>query len=129
MERDPLSCVGLVSYLDESAGSRSILGTCAAFRQPHIALTAAHTVREIVKPTRVRIDYPRRALTRTVSRVALHPSADLALLVSPPDESDAFEGYREGAFSNFVGNWSLGEDLFAYGFPLEGPQMDAQTLL
>lgn len=124
MERDPLSCVGLVSYLDEATRKLSILGTCAAFRQPHIALTAAHVVRAATKPTRVKIDYPRRGLMRPVRDVLFHSEADVAILLSPPDEDDDFEGYPPGAFSNFVANWSLGEDVYAYGFPVEGPSTD-----
>jgi hypothetical protein len=127
MEQDPLSCVGLLSYADPmDGGPISILGTCAAFRQPHIALTAAHVVRDVPKPTRIRIDYPRKAFMRGVREVLFHPDADVAILVSPPDTDDDFVGYPEGAFTNFVGNWSLGEDVYAYGFPVEGPGTDPQ---
>jgi hypothetical protein len=121
VEPDPLSCVGLLVYLDEETMSQSILGTCAAFRQPHVALTAAHTLSAVKKPTRIRIEYPRRGLFYRVTNVKMHNSADLAILFSPSDEVDDLRGPPPGAFSNFVANWGLGEDFYAYGFPIEGP--------
>ena len=122
MEQDPIACVGLVSYSDpESGGPISILGTCAAFRQPHIALTAAHVVKDVPKPTRIRINYPRTGLMRGIREVLLHPEADVAILLSRPNGDDDFHGYPEGAFTDFVPPSGLGEDVLAYGFPVEGP--------
>jgi len=121
VEQDPLSAVGLVSYSDEERRTLSILGTCTAFRQPHVALTAAHILQRVSNDRRVRIDYPRRGHMQPVTKIERHPDADIALLVSPPDGDDDLKGYPPGAFSNFVANWGLGEEFMAYGFPVEGP--------
>lgn len=107
--------------MDEDAKDLNILGTCAAFRQPHIALTAAHILAGVRKRTALRLEYPRRGVVRRLAEMRIHDSADLAILESPPDEEDDLQGYPPGAFSNFVGNWGLGEDFYAYGFPVEGP--------
>jgi hypothetical protein len=123
MKQNPIACVGLLSYADPGDGGPiSILGTCGAFRQPHLALTAAHVVRDVPMPTRIRIDYP--DFMRGVGHVLFHPDADVAILVSPPDSDDNFEGYPKGAFANFVQPSGLGEDVSAYGFPVEGPGTD-----
>lgn len=59
-----------------------------------------------------------------ITGVILHTEADLAILESPPDDDDDMKGYPPGAFTNFVGNWSLGEEFMAYGFPMEGPSRE-----
>jgi hypothetical protein len=106
--------VRLVDEQDDFYG-----GTCFAFRQPHIALTAAHCI-----PTdaqEVWVQYPRRGDRRKATNVIRHSEADVAVIFTSPDENDDGTGYPEGAFWNCVGNWGMGEEFLAYGFPTEGP--------
>lgn len=117
MAFDPLAATGVV-VLDSDAGS-SYGGTCFAFRQPHYALTAAHCVPDDVPGAW--LEFPRRGDRRRVVEVVRHPDADVAVAVTEPDADDDGTGYSDGAFWNCVGNWSLGEELLAYGFPTEGP--------
>jgi hypothetical protein len=83
MSFDPLAATGLLVYSDpESTEGLSLLGTSAAFRRPTFALTAAHCVRDIPKPRRIRIEYPRLGYFIRVGDIQIHPEADLAALVS-----------------------------------------------
>lgn len=114
---DPLVATGAVRLVTEQ---RDVYGgTCFAFRQPHVALTAAHCV-----PTdaqEIWLHFPRRGECRMATAVVHHSEADVAVVFTSADEADDGSGYPEGAFWNCVGNWGVGEEFLAYGFPTEGP--------
>lgn len=123
MAFDPLSAVGIV-LLTSDAGQEVIGGTCFLFRQDHIALTAAHCVPG--EASAVRLLFPRRSPTPdSAQHIVRHPSADLAAVFITQAPDDSGEGYPDTAFWHEVGNWALGEEFFAYGFPVEGPSPDS----
>lgn len=99
-------------------------GSCFAFRQPHIALTAAHCVPEADE---VWLHYPGRDQRRRSVRIERHPDADVAIVFTEPDLDDDGEGYHPSTFWNHVGNWSMGEEFYAYGFPTEGGFAEANV--
>ncbi|HXC77593.1 MAG TPA: serine protease [Candidatus Acidoferrum sp.] len=122
MTFDPLAAVGLV-LLRATDGREAIGGTCFLFRQDHVALTAAHCLPE--EAATIRMPFPRSSDgPRLVERVERHPQADLAAAFMETPPNDSGEGYPERAFWHEVANWGLGEEFFAYGFPVEGPNPD-----
>jgi hypothetical protein len=121
MSFDPLTATGLLVYSDpKSNEGPSSLGTSAMFRRPTFALTAAHCVRDIPKPRRIRIEYPRLGYFVRVSDIQIHPQADLAVIVSPEEELHPKLPPMD-PFRLTAGNWGLGKEFAAYGYPTEGP--------
>lgn len=120
MSFDPLAATGLLVYSDPKTREHSLLGTAAMHRRPTRSLTAAHCVRDVPNPRRIRIEFPRLGYFARVTDVHLHPDADLAVLVSPDDELDPrlppMDPFRLSA-----DDYSLGEEFAAYGYPTEGP--------
>jgi hypothetical protein len=118
---DPLSVVGLVLAGNENG--QAPVGTCFRFRHVDFALTAAHCVPDV---DRLYVVFPRLGQAEIVAHVERHPQADIAALTIGP--LNATDGYPENAFWDRVSNWSLGEEAFAYGYPVEGPALrDAST--
>jgi hypothetical protein len=121
---NPLSSTGMLVHMPRG-GEVSFLGTCAAFRQPWVALTAAHCLGEL-EPSEIVVHYPSEVRasssvhTRRLVHFERHQKADLAFAYTEPDEDDSFEGYPEHAFWDYVGNLSLGEEFIAYGFQSKG---------
>jgi trypsin-like peptidase len=90
-------------------------------------LTAAHCVRGL-SPEHVWVGFIRQEKgTRQVTKIKLHESADLAIVELESLENEVTEGNPEFAFWNFVGNLALGEEFFAYGYPVE-PQQERDML-
>jgi len=113
---DPLRATGLIHLRRNDAESYS--GTCFAFRQSHVVLTAAHCVPPEVSD--VVVEFPHRIERHDAVEVVRHPSADIAIATLHPAPDDDGTGYPKDAFWNCVGNWGLGEEFMAYGFPTEG---------
>jgi hypothetical protein len=68
------------------------------------------------------VGFLRRGVLFDVVDVVCHASADIALIRGEPTKDD---GEDSGAyFRDFVGNFQLGEDFFAYGYPKGGPTGD-----
>lgn len=62
-----------------------------------------------------------------VDRIARHPTADIAMLFLQGEDARSEAGYPTLAFWDGVGNWSLGEEFLAYGYPSEGPTEGASN--
>jgi len=119
---DPLTAVGLVLYTNPD-GNEVVGGSCFLYRRDEVALTAAHCIPE--SALNVRLLFPRLdAIPTAVLNVERHPTADLAAVYTNRSEL-AEPGYPRYAFWNHVGNYALGEQFFAFGFPVEGPSPDA----
>ena len=122
MSFDPLRATGVV--LRGSAPDAPFLGTCFLFRQPTYVLTAAHVVAG-AEASELTVVLPRTLPLEThrVSRAELCPGVDLAFLALADGPSSA------EPFWNHVGNFGLGEDLMAYGFPEDvfGPTQGVAT--
>jgi S1-C subfamily serine protease len=99
----------------------NFLGSCFAYFSPHVFLTAAHCIRDIT-PSELRV----RGLTedmpdKLIRRVVNHPTADLAVLISEPSDSD-FTPFRE------VLEVEPGEEVHAYGFHKDTTDLGIQVL-
>jgi S1-C subfamily serine protease len=103
---NPLAATGVVYRAEGSKPTP--LGSCFLFRDPGFVLTASHCVRD-VDAASINVYFPMASQDAPVSRVASHPNADLAVLM--------VSGLAVEPFWGAVGNYSLGEDFFAYGFP------------
>jgi hypothetical protein len=107
---NPLNAVGLVFQLREGA-PMAFLGSCFAYRHRTHFLTAAHVVRD--KPVeKLVVLSPHEGVFCEIAAVQLHPSADAAVLVLKSQGREIVE-----PFWGCVGNYGLGEEYFAYGFP------------
>ena len=110
---DPLAATGLLWHGDpktEMHGAVAFAGSCFAFRSPGHVLTAAHCLGGMPAEY-LGIQFGDHMLSG-INDVIVHPTADAAILRFP---TTVFEGLE--AFWGSVGNYSLGEDFFAYGFP------------
>jgi hypothetical protein len=113
---NPLKAVGMVC--SKSKGM-AVLGTCTAFRRPDFALTAAHCV-DGYDPTDLwGLFLARGGNMRSVESLTFHEKADLCVLKLYPGKDDDLGGYPSDAFWGSVGNFGLGEEFMAYGFPVE----------
>jgi len=122
MTFDPLAAVGIV-LTTAREGLQEISGTCFLFRHEHVALTAGHCA--AADAASIDLVFPRLGRSQRVEQIDRHPTADVALLVTKVEPGDPGSGYPERAFWDRVGNWSLGEEFFAYGFPSDAPTPDA----
>lgn len=110
---NPLSAVQILGRIVGNPDELDFLGTCSAFRQQSSVLTAAHCIGKLRKEELATISLGRRGLlVRPVIEIIKHPNADIAVLQLAEDESDVSE-----PFWDCVGNFHLGEDFVAYGFP------------
>lgn len=96
------------------------LGTCFAFRWPHILLTAAHCVRG-ARPDSliVRSQYGNHL---TVTDVNCHPTADVAAIVTE-QLAGGIPRYFAG-LEVFAGTYGLGDEFASFGFPVGGTQAE-----
>lgn len=87
------------------------LGSCFAYSSPHVFLTAAHCIRDSASSTLcvscATEDMPDKYLL--IHQVITHPTADLAVLIAEPSDSD-FTPYREAI------EVEPGDEVHAYGF-------------
>jgi hypothetical protein len=99
-----------------------LLGTCFAFRSNRHFLTAAHCVGDL-EPDRLAVFVPHAAPVTRVVGVEKHPVADVAILTV----ADELEGVEP--FWSAVGNYNLGEDFLAFGYPesIFGPEVREPT--
>ncbi|MFH1817722.1 MAG: serine protease [Pseudomonadota bacterium] len=107
---NPLNGVALL-YKREANVPLAFLGTCFSLRHATHFLTAAHCVHELTPDQLVVVSHLDQR-TRLVTNVTRHPHADIAILNVDPVADDGVE-----SFWNSVGNFSLGEEYFAFGFP------------
>jgi len=116
---DPLSAIGLI--LARSGSVQTFLGSCFLFRNPDFALTAAHCVAD-QDVSQLFVHFPRpQGVTINVMSVLYAPRrGDLAAL-----RVDGRFGQEQ--FWGHVSNYSLGEEVFAYGFPEDVFGPDART--
>lgn len=118
---DPLSATGVLFHGPPDGDRISVLGSCTAFRRNDVVLTAAHCVRS-VSAEHIWVDFMRQGTgARQATMIKPHESADLAIIELEPVGNDEV-GNPEFAFWNFVGNLALGEEFFAYGYPVEPQQ-------
>lgn len=112
MSAEMNSLYGVALLFGKQEGTEGVfLGSCFAYRQRTHFLAANHCVKERTTTTLLIVS-PTDGLPRSVLEVRTHPTADLSLLVVEPRENDLIE-----PFWGCVGNYSLGEDFFAFGFP------------
>jgi S1-C subfamily serine protease len=87
------------------------LGSCFAYSSPHVFLRAAHCIRDSASSALcvscATEDTPDKYLL--IRQVITHPTADLAVLIADPSDSD-FTPYRE------VLEIEPGDEVHAYGF-------------
>ncbi len=116
---NPINATGLL--LNKKTGKP--LGTCFAFRQPTHFLTAAHCVGNLRAEDIAIACKASLEEVCLIQRIEKHPRADLALLVL----SSAKEGIEP--FWDCVGNFMLGEEFFAYGFPADDIGVEAGNIV
>ncbi len=122
MPFNPLLGVGMV-WARQIGPEPIMLGSAFAFRSAESWLTAAHVVGhgEIERGNLAVVTYTPRVpealiYWRAVEEVQVHPNADLALLRVTPMDSERGDDPAH-PFWNYVGNYALGEDFMAFGFP------------
>jgi hypothetical protein len=105
---NPFKTVGLIVRAD---APNSPLGTTFAFRQRDVFLTAAHCVDGLEAGNlRVAVFPEGEKTLLTVSRVERHVEGDIAVLNAQSPHNSLTP------FWNFVGNYSWGEEFFAFGY-------------
>lgn len=120
MPFNPLNAVGIIGASIGLRGKHQReevddLGSCFAFRQPTHFLTASHCVPTDVKLARIVM--PGAPAPIPVASALYHPTADLAL-VTIDAENLSYKAYWE-PFWDLVGNWTMGEDFMAFGYPMD----------
>ena len=108
---NPLMAVGQLWNLTDEANPR-FLGTCFSFRWVRYMITASHCLGGLeVNQVGVSLsDSPGRVLE--VRDLARHETADIAVLTLPELDPEPYE-----PFWAVAGNWGLGEEFFAHGWP------------
>ena len=102
------------------------LGSCFLFRSDVTALTAAHCV-----PNNDHVYiilFPNTKKVLKVERVERHPIADIAILFCAGEDTRTEQSRPAIAFWDGVGNFTLGEEFVAFGYPTEGPTESAETV-
>lgn len=119
---NPLNAVALLFQIVENR-EPIFLGSCFAYCQRTHFLTANHCVLDREVAT-VFVVSPTDGRARKVSEILTHPSADVSLLIVDAQENDQVE-----PFWGCVGNYSLGEEFMAYGYPEDslGPNVGQPT--
>ncbi|HEV8232706.1 MAG TPA: serine protease [Thermoanaerobaculia bacterium] len=108
----PLEAVGVVYRGQEP--NDEYLGTCFALYFPRKCfLTAAHCIGDLPAHELFVVTQIWGQTESVVERVIKHPTADLAILVLPPDS-----GVMARSFWGCAG-YQLGEDFYAYGYPVD----------
>lgn len=119
---NPLNGVAMLFEVKPGTGE-FFLGSCFAYCQRTYFLTANHCVKE-KDPDTLLVLSPTDGISRRVAQVRNHPTADLSLLVVEQGSINLIE-----PFWGCVGNFSLGEEFFAFGFPEDsvGPNRGLPT--
>lgn len=94
--------------------SGSFLGTCFAYRDSRVLVTAAHCVGNLPQDEIVAVWSP-GPVVRRATVVTKHPEADIAV-VSVPAAGDPIE-----VFSRIIPYQTLGEDFYSVGFTEVAP--------
>jgi len=92
-----------------SDGEYVFLGSCFAYSSPHVFLTAAHCIRDRTSSALRVWGLTEGTEDKLIRRVITHPTADLAVLITAPSDSD-FMPYRQ------VIAVEPGDEVHAYGF-------------
>jgi trypsin-like peptidase len=112
---DPRRATGKVIHDSGNA----VVGSCTAFRHPHVALTAAHCV--VGRENGLSLRFFGRGQSHRVSEmvehrvteVVQHKFADIAILWTTPTSDQR----AEWAFQHITTDIKLGDPFIAYGFP------------
>jgi hypothetical protein len=117
---DPLLASGMVTQVHPNVTQQDFLGSCAAFRRPHVVLAASHCVPHNVS---LAVWFPNRSEHRAVRRVERHPTADLAVLICETQMNDEVTHIPHNAFWEPARSHTLtlGRDFMAHGYPPEAP--------
>jgi len=109
---------GLVFTLD-AAGRPTYSGTCACYRARHLLVTAAHCVPEDAAAYAVLLpsDPGEGRTLRPVVSVTRSETSDIALLQTPPRDTEDFPGQ---VFRSVPNELVEGGDFIAFGYPVEG---------
>lgn len=128
------AATGMVLGLGNNRSEHSVTGTCVAFRSSHVALTAAHCVPEDERD--LWLAFPGTVDASPVVRVEKHPKADVAALFMAPHarrqvtitgvEEEVVSSRRETHLWNLADDFTVGEELVAFGFPVEGPWVGSE---
>jgi len=105
----PQRATGLVLHFKGSA----FLGSCFAFRRADSYFTARHCIGDLPTDDIAILQpavHPQQVLR--VRDVVRHPTADLAILRVGEEHSRSVH-----PFTDWAGNYFLGEDFWAYGYP------------
>lgn len=113
---NPLRAVGQLLHWEPKVGlGPTYAGTCFAYRNAGYFITAAHCVGGL-KYDHLAVKTPRGGLIKSALEVHLHETADVAVVRTATIHA---EGDEVEPFQSIVGNWTLGEDFFAYGYPVD----------
>lgn len=107
------AATGFLVHRGQPAG-KALLGSCFAFRQAHLLLTAAHCVKGLA-PYDIGVALPtpeKNDQGLEVKRVVVHPTADVALLDIGEFPFRIFQHFWD--YETAAG-W--GDDVVAFGFP------------
>ncbi len=118
-----LDAVGVIYAF--STEKMNPLGSCFLFRSDVMAVTAAHCVPD--DDASYIVLFPNTKKVLKVERVERHPTADIAILFCGGEDTRTEQGYPTIAFWDGVGNFTLGEEFVAFGYPTEGPTEGAEN--
>jgi hypothetical protein len=91
--------------------SPAILGSCFALRQPTVFLTARHVIKGH-DPSTLAVSFVVIPGLRAVTKVHIHPTADLAILEAQDPETGPIQ-----PITDILAGIHLGEPFAAFGFP------------
>ena len=100
-------------------GQINFAGTAFGVERPGLVLTAAHVVQDAT-PDRLHLEIARAttasgARFRNPRSVAVHPSADIALLTFDEDETIPY--FQLAKPPEDIGEFHLGTEILSYGYP------------
>jgi hypothetical protein len=112
---NPLRAVGrLRRWGQGNAAELPYLGTCFAYRWQNRFLTAAHNIAGL-NMDEIAVETV-RGLIQTATGLRFHPEADVAVIEFG---SLQIKGAETEPFWTTANDWTLGEDIMAYGFPVD----------
>ncbi|MES2205554.1 MAG: trypsin-like peptidase domain-containing protein [Pseudomonadota bacterium] len=106
---NPLNAVALLFFKQKD--NLIFLGSTFSFRESSYFLTAEHCLTNKSEKDIVVVS-PTDNIVRSVLKIIRHPSADIALLLVDVPSNNQVE-----SFWDCVGNYSLGEEYVAFGYP------------